>query len=124
MSNKIFKSESSFFVFDKDLNYANSLFGGKLMAEIDCEAAKVAREIAYKVGADNAVTVNFHMDFKHPGNKGDLIKMYAVLSETGNTSVKIEVKCYASNKEGEHYMGIGYTTFVIMKDSKPFKHGL
>ncbi len=121
---KDYKSNSSFFVFDKDLNYANSLFGGKLMAECDCEAAKVGRDIAYDVGADNAVTVNFHMDFKYPGMKGDLIKMYATLTEVGNSSIKIEVNCYASNKKGDHFMGVAYTTFVIMKDGKSFKHGL
>lgn len=121
---KNYKSESSFFVFDKDLNYANSLFGGKLMAEIDCEAAKVARQIAYECGADNAVTVNFNMDFKHPGKKGDLIKMYAELVDAGKSSVKIDVNCIASDKEGEHFMGIGKTTFVILKDGAPFRHGL
>lgn len=64
---------STFFVFSKDLNYANSLFGGKIMAEADCEAAKVARDVAFKSGGDNAVTVNFNMEFKKPAQVGDLI---------------------------------------------------
>jgi len=122
--NKKYQSHSSFFVCDKDLNYANSLFGGKLMAECDCEAAKVGREIAYDVGADNAVTVSFHMDFSYPGMKGDLILMEATLVKVGNTSITVNVECKANNKTGTYLIGTAETVFVILKDGKPFKHGL
>jgi len=121
---KEYKSSSSFFVFDKDLNYANSLFGGKLMAEADCEAAKVGRQIAFDVGADNAVTVSFNMSFLNPAIKGDLIDMDAHVKEFGRTSVTIEVDCYKTNREGDSFIGTAVTKFVILKDGKPFPHNL
>lgn len=118
-------STSSFFVFDKDLNYAGTLFGGKLMAECDCEAAKVARRIAYICNADNAVTRSFSMDFIEPAHKGDLILMNASISNFGKTSIEIIVNCYReSYNEEPSYMGYAKAVFVILKNGIPFQHNM
>lgn len=37
----------SFIVFPEDLNYVGSLFGGKVLAEMDLTAAKAARRLLY-----------------------------------------------------------------------------
>ena len=118
-------SSSSFFVFDKDLNYAGTLFGGKLMAECDCEAAKVARRVAYICNADNAVTRSFSMDFVEPAHKGDLILIDAKIEHYGNTSIEIIVNCYKEiYGQDPKYMGYAKATFVILKDGKPFHHNI
>jgi acyl-CoA hydrolase len=117
-----YKSESSFFVFDKDLNYANTLFGGKLMSECDCEAAKVGWMIVKHINADNAVTRAFNMNFVEPAVKGDLISMRAYVESIGNTSIKIKVDCYKIlSPSNSVYMGTASTVFVALKDGKPFK---
>ena len=120
------KYSSTFFVFSKDLNYANSLFGGKIMAEADCEAAKVARDVAFKSGGDNAVTVNFNMEFKKPAQIGDLIHIEANLNSWGKTSISVNIIVTKTNKENLIPVEIanGVATFVIMKNMKKHLHNL
>jgi acyl-CoA thioesterase YciA len=119
-----YKSRSSFFVFDKDLNFSGTLFGGKLMAECDIECAKIGRQIVNAVGATNAVTRSFTMNFVAPANKSDLISMSAHVTRLGSTSVTIQVDCYKDVKNQNVYIGTATAIFVILKDGKPFKHGL
>jgi len=122
----IHHSTSSFFVFSKDLNYGDSLFGGKLLAEIDCEAAKVARSLIYDTGADNAVTASFdRVDFKAPAKRGDLIELQADITELGRTSIKIEVSVWVkrgSDKQNWTEICKAHATFVALKDGKPYPH--
>ena len=121
-----YESQSSFFVFDKDLNYAKSLFGGKIMAEADCEAAKVARNIAFACNADNAVTVNFNMEFIKPAETGDLININAKLHGYGNTSITVDIEVTKTNKMHLQpvLIGRGVATFVIMKNGYKHSHHL
>ena len=118
------ESKSSFFVMDRHLNYANTLFGGELMAAVDLEAAKVARQVVYQVGADNAVTVAFNMNFRRPAVKGDLITLHAELESIGRTSITLKVSCYKINRDNEEFIGEAITKFVIMRHGKPFEHRL
>lgn len=120
------KYSSTFFVFSKDLNYANSLFGGKIMSEADCEAAKVARDIAFRCDGDNAVTVNFNMEFKKPAEEGDLIKIEAELNSWGKTSISVNIKVSKTNKQNLEPidMATGVATFVIMKNGSKHLHNL
>jgi len=119
-------STSSFFVFSKDLNYGETLFGGKLLAEIDCEAAKVARSLIYDTGADNAVTASFdRVDFKAPAKKGDLVVMEADIYELGRTSIKIEINVWirrGTDKKDWIEICKAHTTFVALKDGKTYPH--
>jgi len=117
-------SRSSFFVFDKDLNFSGTLFGGKLMAECDIECAKIGRQIVNDVGASNAVTRSFTMNFVAPANKADLIIMNAYVEKFGTTSVSIKTDCYKRVANSDVYIGTAWATFVILKDGVPFKHNL
>ncbi len=121
---KKYKSTSSFFVAGKHLNFAGTLFGGELMAMCDLEAAKIGREICYEKGADNSVTVSFYMNFKKPAIIGDLITLDAETTTFGTTSLSIDIKCTKTTREGIEFIGSATTTFVIIKDGKPFKHGI
>lgn len=118
------ESKSSFFIMDRHLNYANTLFGGELMAACDLEAAKVARQIVYQVGADNAVTVSFNMDFRRPAFKGDLIELHARIEAYGRTSITIRVSAHKINREGTEFIGDAITKFVIMRHGKPLIHNI
>lgn len=119
-------STSSFFVFSKDLNYGETLFGGKLLAEIDCEAAKVAMSLIYDTGVDNVVTASFdRVDFKAPAKKGDLIIMEADVVELGRTSIKIDIGVWikkGTDKNNWIEICKAHTTFVALKDGRPYAH--
>jgi acyl-CoA thioesterase YciA len=121
------KSVSSFFVFSKDLNYGDTLFGGKLLAEIDCEAAKVVRSLIYDTEAENCVTASFdRVDFKNPARKGDLVVMEADIVDLGRTSVKVDVSVWVkkgSNRADWIEICKAHTTFVAIKEGRPFPHG-
>jgi len=120
-------STSSFHVFPDNLNYGNTLFGGKLLAEIDCEASKVAKSVIYGTAADNAVTARFEgVDFIAPARQGNLVIMEADLVKLGTTSMTIKVDCYikiGSNKERWILICSAITIFVALKNGKKFPHG-
>lgn len=119
-------STSSFYVFPQDLNYGNTLFGGKLLAEIDCEASKVAKSVIYGTGADNTVTAHFDVDFKHMAKQGSLIVMFADIVELGRSSMKINVDCFVKigpDKKDWIPVCSAKTVFVAIKDEKPYPHG-
>ena len=120
-------STSSFSVFPNDLNYGNTLFGGKLLAEIDCEASKVARSVIYGTEADNIVTASFEkVDFIRPAYQGDLIIMEADIISAGRTSMCIEVNSYikqGSDRDNWLKICTAKTNFVALKDRRPYPHG-
>jgi acyl-CoA thioesterase YciA len=122
-----FFSTSSFFVFSKDLNYGESLFGGKLLAEMDCEAAKVARAVIWNTEADSVVTASFdRVDFKAPAKRGDLVIMEADVISFGRTSLRIKIGVWIKrslNKEDWTEICTAETTFVALRDGKPHPHG-
>ena len=120
---------SSFTVFPNDLNFGNSLFGGKVLAEIDCEMAKVARSIIHKTGADNVVTANINVDFIAPAHQGDLIVLEADVVKLGTTSMTLKTDVYIWDGDEEedikNRLKICSATavFVALKGKKPFPHG-
>lgn len=119
-------STSSFFVFSKDLNYGETLFGGKLLAEIDCEAAKVARSLIYDTAADSVITASFdRVDFKSPARCGDLVVMEADITGLGRTSMKIDVNVWVKigvDKNDWVEICKAHTTFVALKNGRPHPH--
>jgi len=120
-------STSSFFVFSKDLNYGETLFGGKLLAEMDCEAAKVAKSVIYGTDADGVVTASFdRVDFLSPARKGDLVVMEADLTDLGRSSIKISINVWVKKgpdrKDWTQICTAG-ATFVSMRDGRPHPHG-
>lgn len=125
MNTEHFKT-SSFNVFPTDLNHGNTLFGGKILAEMDCEMAKVARSIIHETEADNVVTARFEVDFIAPAHQGDLVIMEADVYELGKSSMKLKTDVYiwnGSNRENWKKICTATSVFVALKNGKPFPHG-
>lgn len=120
-------STSSFFVFSKDLNYGETLFGGKLLAEMDCEAAKVAKAVIWGTEADSVVTASFdRVDFKAPARRGDLVVMEADIIRLGKSSIQIKIDVWikrSPDKSDCTEICTAVATFVSLKTGKPFPHG-
>lgn len=118
---------SSFNVFPSDLNHGNTLFGGKMLAEIDCEAAKVARSVIHGTQADNVVTACFDkINFINPAHQGDLVVMEADLIDLGKSSIKIQIDAYVwDSNDRRNWKPIcsANATFVALQNGKPFPHG-
>lgn len=116
----------SFTVFPQDLNYANSLFGGKVMAEMDIAGVKVVRRALYGTGAEGCVTASVdRIDFKKPAFLGDLITMVAEIKALGKSSLQVRITVTRESIMGEiDDICAANFTFVAMKGKKPFHHGL
>ena len=117
---------TDFTVFPEDINYANSLFGGKLLSKMDIAAATLARKMLYGTEADGAVTASMDkVDFICPAHIGDLITVKCTLKSLGRSSMVIKTKVWKETKSGEIFkICTGIFTFVAMKDKKPYAHGL
>lgn len=119
-----FVTTHSFIVFPEDLNYAGTLFGGKVLAEMDLTAAKAARRILYGTACDGAVTASLNkVDFKRPAFLGDIIELSARIKRLGRTSIDIYVHVSKENQLGETATICDATfTFVSMLHGKPQPH--
>ncbi len=85
------ETSHSFMVFPEDLNYAGTLFGGKILAEMDKTAAKAARRMLYGTECNGAVTASLDkVDFKKPAQLGDIIELTAHITRLGRTSIEIK----------------------------------
>lgn len=114
----------TFAVFPEDLNYNGTLFGGKILAEMDIAAAKVARRLLYGTPCDGAVTASLDkVNFRKPALLGDMIEMKARLTGLGNTSIRISVKVIKEDKCGQReQICEALFTFVALKENKPYPH--
>ena len=73
-----------------DLNANNTLFGGRLMAWVDEEAAIYA---AIEARHEKVVTKKISaINFIAPAKKGDVVEIGVALKRVGKTSVTLEVK--------------------------------
>ncbi len=119
-----FVTTHSFFIFPEDLNHTGSLFGGKILAEMDLVAARACRRILYGTKCDGAVTACLErVDFKAPAHLGDIIELNATITDLGRTSIKIKVLVYKETPIGETSMICeAYFTFVALRKGKPKAH--
>jgi acyl-CoA hydrolase len=128
MNSEIKKLEAvhSFTVMPQDLNYSETLFGGKVMAEMDMAGVKVVRRALYDTDADGAVTASVDkIDFQKPAYKGDLITMTSTIKAFGISSIQVRIKVTRESLKGKvEQICAANFTFVAMKDFKPFTHGL
>lgn len=117
-------SISSFLVFPEDMNYAGTLFGGKILAEMDRAALKAARRALYGTGCDGAVTVSFDkVDFKKPAHLGDIIELTATITRLGRTSIQIHVLVSKEDHAGTiENICEASIVFVSVKGGKPYPH--
>jgi len=116
----------SFTVFPQDLNYADTLFGGKVMAEMGVAGVKVVRRALYETDCDGAVTASVDkIDFKTPAFLGDLITMKAEIKGLGRSSIQIKISVTRESQTGDvEEICAANFTFVSMKDKKPHHHNL
>jgi acyl-CoA thioesterase YciA len=78
-----------------DLGFHGNLFGGKLLAWIDAAAAGYAMQLC---DSPRMVTVSIDKCyFEKPAREGQLVKIYGLPSEVGNSSVTLYMEARAHN---------------------------
>jgi acyl-CoA hydrolase len=118
------ETKHSFMVFPEDMNYAGTLFGGKILAEMDLTALKAARRVLYGTDCDGAVTVSLNkVDFKKPAHLGDIIELNATVCKLGRSSIEIYVHVSKENHHGEiETICDANFVFVSLKEGLPYPH--
>ncbi|PFD99032.1 acyl-CoA thioesterase [Bacillus sp. AFS023182] len=105
-------------VFPNDLNNHHTLFGGKLLAEIDSIASIAAARHSRK----HCVTASIDsVDFLTPIHQTDSVCYEAFVCYTGKSSMEVFVKVVAENLlEGERRIAATcFITFVALENEKP-----
>lgn len=106
----------------EDLNPANRLFGGRLLAWIDEEAAIYAScQLSNKLIVTKFIS---EINFIAPGELGDVVEFGLEVIAVGTSS--ITVSCEVRNKQSKQtIIGIDKLVFVCVdEEGKPEKHGL
>lgn len=123
---KSFECKHSFTVFPNDLNFIGTLFGGKLLAEMDIAASKLARRLVYNnKNVDGCVTVSSDCEFHKPALQGDIIKMTVKLKTIGRSSLGMRINVDREDLSGfVENIATGNFTFVSVKNKKSAIHGV
>ena len=123
-------SEASFLytftVFPDCLNYGGTLFGGKLLAEMDLAASNAARKLLYKTDCDGLVTAHLsEVDFLAPGRLGDIIEIRCTISKVGKSSITVDSEVTSESKKGKcTTICSARFVFVSLKEGTPFPHSI
>ena len=102
-------------IFPNDINNHNTLFGGKLMSDIDM----IASISAYRHSRTECVTASADsIHFLHPITPQDSVCLESYVSWTGRSSMEVFVKVIKENlKTGERQIAAtSFLTFVAMDD--------
>jgi len=105
-----------------DLNANNTLFGGRLMAWVDEEAAIYA---AIEARHEKVVTKSISaINFIAPAKKGDVVEIGVALKRVGKTSITLEVKVRNLVTQSV-IVEIDEMVFVCVDDNgRPVRHTL
>ncbi|MFC0274698.1 acyl-CoA thioesterase [Metabacillus herbersteinensis] len=104
-------------VFPNDVNNHNTLFGGRLMSDIDqvasISAARHSRKECVTASTDS-------VDFLHPVRPTDSVCFESYVTSTGTSSMEVFVKIIAEDlKSGEYKMAAtALLTFVALDQHK------
>jgi len=104
-----------FTVMPNDMNHQGSLFGGKLLQEIDMVAGMVATRHVRR----NCVTASVdRVNFKRPAKEGDYITIHGKIVYTSTRSMEVSVSVEAEKRlTGRKYeICHSYLTFVALDD--------
>lgn len=114
----------SFTVFPDDLNWAGTLFGGKLLAEMDLAAANTARRVLYGSECNGVVTASLDkVDFKKPARLGDIIEIRTWITALGRTSIQVKVNVSKEDKQGQiDAICTADFTMVAVRAENPHPH--
>lgn len=116
----------SFRVFPEHLNPGGTLFGGKVLEQMDIAASMVVRRALYGTDSDSQVTASVErVDFKSPGYQDDFIELVSKIKLIGRSSIQVRVDVTREDKKGERSdICSANFTFVALKGGKPYQHGL
>lgn len=104
-------------VFPNDVNNHNTLFGGKLMSDVDqvasISAARHSRKECVTASTDS-------VDFLHPIRPTDSVCYESYVTWTGRTSMEVFVKIIAEDlKSGDRRVAAtAFITFVALDEQK------
>ena len=120
---------TSFVVYPADCNHMGSLFGGRLLAEMDRTAGITVRRLLYaSPNAKAAVTVSVEkVKFRKPGAVGDLVFITGTVMATTDKMIILAVKAEVEEWGGERIL-LADGMFVFAAYDKATKksipHGL
>jgi acyl-CoA hydrolase len=104
-------------VFPNDVNNHNTLFGGRLMSDVDqvasISAARHSRRECVTASTDS-------VDFLHPIRPSDSVCFESFVTWTGSSSMEVFVKIVAEDlKTGERKIAAtAFLTFVALDDNR------
>lgn len=101
-------------------NLLGKVFGGSLLALVDLAAYVCASKFA---GA-TCVTASFdRVDFHEPIDVGELVRLVAMVSYVGRTSVEVTIEVFAENilVGTERHTNTARVTMVALRDGKPIE---
>ncbi|MFP3726409.1 acyl-CoA thioesterase [Priestia filamentosa] len=104
-------------VFPNDFNDHNTLFGGKLMSDVDLIASIAATRHSR---AECVTASTDSVDFLHPINPADSVCYEAFVTYTGRSSMEVFVKIIKENlMTGERVLAAtAFLTFVALDENK------
>lgn len=115
------RSVKSIQIFPEDTNHHNTMFGGKLMAEID-EIAAIA---AMRHSGNSVVTASTDsVDFLQPIRTGEVLSLVSFVTHAGTSSMEICVKVISEDNinHQKHLAAYSFLTFVALdKEGKKTK---
>ncbi len=100
----------------EDINGANRLFGGKLVAWID----EVAGVTAIRHCETQVTTASIDsLQFKEPAFLGNMIVIIGRITYVGRTSMEVRVDCYIEDVKGyRHPINRAYVTMVSLDENE------
>lgn len=93
---------------------------------MDLAASNAARKMLYRTDCDGLVTAHVGaVDFKAPGNLGDIVTIISTVTDIGRTSISVQVIVRKEDRTGnvEDICEANFV-FVALRKGAPFPHGL
>lgn len=119
--------ETSFVVYPADCNANGTLFGGKIMSEMDRCAGIAARRFLYGSSAKDAVTIGVdRLVFHKAAKTKDLIFVSAEITKVGEKTIAMSVKVERETGDGKRErIADGLFTYcaVDLATGKSIAHG-
>lgn len=101
-----------------DANPKGDIFGGWLMSQMDIAGAVLA--VSRSQGNVATVAVR-ELVFENPLYIHDLVSFYALITEVGNSSIKVEIDVYAQRlaQHMRHVVKVATATFIYVAIDEP-----
>lgn len=117
-----------FYVYPADLNHMNTLFGGKMLAEMDrCAGVVVRRFLHRRTERMDPVTVAVEqVTFHVPVKQKDLVTIEGAIKEVGKKSIKVKLEVWREAPGVRELAADGTFVFVTVdvNTRKAVEHGM